>query len=68
MVLISHVKIIAMLLVYLMAGDVKVEEKRFSDEVECKIAVAQRVKEIQADPRFQGGFGAWCFEVPGNHS
>lgn len=66
--IISHITIIAMLLVYLLGGDVKVEQKAFNSEAECKIAVAKRVQEIQKDPRFEGGFGAWCFEKPGNHS
>lgn len=68
MMLITHVKIVAMLLIYLWSGEVKIEQKAFDTEVECKLAVAKRVQEIQKDPRFDGGFGAWCFEKPGDHS
>lgn len=55
---------VLMILLYLWAGDVKLDQEAYRNEAECQIAAAKRVAEIQKDPRFEGGFGAWCIQLP----
>lgn len=64
----SHVKLVTLVLLYIFSGEVKLETRAFESDIDCKIAAAQRVEEIQKDPRFDGGFGAWCVELPGQKS
>lgn len=57
---------ILLVILYLWAGQVKLEQEAYKDEISCRLAAAKRVEAIQKDPRFDGGFGAWCVAVNGD--
>lgn len=56
---------IILVILYLWSGQVKLEQEAYKDDISCRLAAAKRVAEIQKDPRFEGGFGAWCVAVSG---
>lgn len=55
---------ILLVLLYLWRGDVVLEKDVHKTLEACQASAAKRVQEIQEDPRFVGGFGAWCIKVP----
>ncbi len=54
-----------MLLVYMLAGDLHIEQKTFETSAACQAAGGERATAISQDPRFQGGYFAGCIEVKG---
>ena len=64
----THLKLVTLVILFIFSGEVRLETKAYETDIDCKIAAAKRVQEIQEDPRFDGGFGAWCVELPGQKS
>jgi hypothetical protein len=54
---------IFLLIIYLMAGDLKVEKTQAKDINACIAAGNKRVTELTSDPRFIRGVFADCIEV-----
>jgi len=52
-----------LLLVYLLGGELRVEQKSFATEQACEVAGMARVVELNANPRFDRGFLATCVET-----
>ena len=53
------VNIVAILL-FLWGGQVKLEQYPYRTQSECEEAIQKRIQEIEKDPQYDGGFGAWC--------
>lgn len=54
---------IFLLIIYLMAGDVKIEKTEVKDFDACVKAGNKRASELVTDPRFVRGLFADCIEV-----
>ena len=51
---------IVLLLVYMMNGEIVIEQKTFSKMEECEVAGIKRVGEVSEHPKFEGGHLAVC--------
>ena len=51
---------VLLLLVYMLNGEVVIEQKAFSKMEECEAAGAKRAREVSEHPRFEGGHLAIC--------
>lgn len=51
---------IVLLLVYMMGGELVVEQKSFNKPEECQVAAGKRMNDVQSHPKFEGGYFAAC--------
>mgnify|MGYP001605013434 CR=1 FL=1 len=65
---VTHLKVYTMVLVFLFAGEVKVERKSFDTAEHCLEQPQERMDSLVKDPRFEEGIGAWCIEEQGQKS
>jgi hypothetical protein len=54
---------VLLVMLYLWSGQVKLEQQPFKNIEECQIKAGKITEELTKDPRFEGGFGAWCVEL-----
>ena len=51
---------VVLLLVYMMNGEIVIEQKAFNKMEDCEVAGVKRIWELSEHPRFEGGIVATC--------